>query len=178
MKKIEKLNAQLADLEKQIKTISFERRDTSYRRPGGYYGTTEAFTDDVIVVDTIARTKHLNTYVCVNIIHADLIDKYNNLKGEISAEYERLNKLARNKWIKDSINYAKDAVERDIKDGTVLTNYAKMFIVGNRHIYYAHPFYGHGDYNKYALMPNTPKHRKVADELNQLLIANGLSVPN
>jgi hypothetical protein len=178
MKKIEKLNAQLADLEKQIKTISFERRDTSFRRSGGYFGTNNALTNDVIVVDTIARTKHLNTYVCVNIIHADLIDKYNNLKGEISSEYERINKKARNKWAKDSINSAKDAAERDIKDGTVLTNYAKMFIVGHRHIYYAHPLYGHGDYNKSALMPNTPKHRKVADELNQLLIANGLSVPN
>jgi hypothetical protein len=175
MKKIDILEKKLQDAETAMQAVSIERKDTSYRRPGGYYGTNNAYTDDVIIVKTIARTKHLNTYVCVSPENKQVADAYFSAKEAVKKERERLFKVAQNKWAKESIQKAIDYTERQIADGTIKTNYAKMFFVGNRNIYVCHPCFGHEDYNKGRIMPNTPKHRKIAEMLNQKLIAAGLN---
>ena len=133
MKKIEKLNAQLAKVQAQINEVSFERKDTSYRRSGGYYGTEKAITHDVIIIEEYARTKYLNTYVCVSKSNGEIAAKYKALKGEIAAEWARIDRLSKIRWAKECIEVAKKMVEKDIQDGTIKTNYAKMFIVGKRH---------------------------------------------
>lgn len=73
------------------------------------------------------------------------------------------------KYERECIAYARSIVERDIKSGTINTSYGKVFIQGHRNIYYAHPYFGHEDYNKARLMPNTPKHWRVAQELNKMI---------
>jgi hypothetical protein len=174
MKKIDILERKLQDAETALQNVSIERKDTSYRRAGGYYGTNEADTSGLIVVKTIARTKHLNTYICVTPENEKFANEFWAAKEAIKKERERLFKVAQNKWAKESIQKAIDFTERQIADGTIKTNYAKMFFVGNRNIYVCHPYYGHSDYNKGQIMPNTPKHRKIAEMLNKKLIASGI----
>jgi hypothetical protein len=176
MKKLEILNAKLSKIENQIELVSFERKDTSYRRSGGYFGTNSANLTGVIVYKQFARTKNLNTYICVSAENESLVNDYKNAKLLVDQEYSRLNKIAQKKFANASILRAKEIVEKDIANGITNTNYAKCFIIGNKNIYYAHPYYGHSDYNKAQLMPNTPKHRKVAAELNQLLYSNGVNI--
>jgi hypothetical protein len=176
MKKLEILNAKLTKLKNQLDLVSFERKDTSYRRSGGYFGTDTANLTGVIVVKTFARTKYLNTYVCVDFSQQELVNSLKAAQTYVNSEYERLNKISQKRRERESINDAIEFCERQIKEGTIFTNYAKMFIVGNKNIYAAHPYFGHSDYNKWCAMPNTAKHRKVAEQLNQRLIQSGLLI--
>lgn len=160
MKKIEKLRKQANDLETYLLSQSFERKDKSFRRSGGYFGTHEADLSNCIVLSSHARTKNLNTYICVDELLEYKVKELNHLKEEI-------NKLAFLEYCKESILKANIVVDNDIQSGVIHTNYGKKFFVGNKNIYYCHPFYGHLDYNKWCAMPNTPKHRKVAEMLNQ-----------
>jgi hypothetical protein len=169
MKKIEKLFKNLEYIQSEINTISFERKDTSYRRSGGYFGTEKAYTLDCIVIETYARTKYLNTYKCIPMGNIELVKKYQDAKNLIRIEKDRLNKIAESKWAKESILKARKFAIKQIFDGTIHTNYAKVFFIGNNNIYLAHPYYGHSDYNKCKIMPNTAKHTKVAQELNKVL---------
>jgi hypothetical protein len=176
MKKLEILNAKLSKIENQIELVSFERKDTSYRRSGGYFGTDPANLTGVIVYKQFARTKHLNTYICVSVENESLVNDYKNVKTLVDQEHSRLNKIAQKRRLTISIQEAIEFTQKQISEGTVNTNYAKMFIVGNKNIYAAHPYFGHSDYNKWCAMPNTAKHRKVAAELNQLLQSKGLNI--
>ena len=169
MKKIEILNRTFDRLIKTINTKSFERKDTSYRRSGGYFGTEHANLRDVIVLSSFQRTKHLKTYICLPLDCENLKIEHDSLQRKILEEYNRLNRLGQKKWAKESVKKYTDLVNKDIEDGTINTNYGKIFIQGNKHIYYAHPYYQHYDYNKHRAMPNTPKHWKVAQGLNKLI---------
>lgn len=169
MKKLQKIQKEIEKINAEIAAISIEIKDTSYRRSGGYYGTDKADTTGLVIVKTIERTKYLNTYICLNPEYKHLADKYNGLVSMQTNEYKRLNKLAQNKWAKESIQKAQEMAERDIANGTIFTNYGKRFIMGNKNIYYAHPEYRHSDYNKAQVMPNTPKHWAVAEQLNAII---------
>ncbi len=125
---------------------------------------------------TFARTKHLNTYVCVSPENQQIANDYFQAKADVKKERERLFKVAEKKWETESIKRAIEFTEQQIANGTVKTNYAKMFIQGNRNIYACHPYYKHSDYNKGKMMPNTPKHMKVAEMLNSKLIQAGLNI--
>lgn len=174
MKKLEKLKKQLTKINEKISLISFERKNTSYRRSGGYFGTTPATTSDAIIVRSYARTRYLNTYICISKSAENelLVNELRSVESLIDAEYKRLRRLSEKKWLKSSIIDATNKVKEDIASGRCRTNYGKRFIEGNTHIYYAHPVYGHADYNKWAAMPNTKQHRVVAAELNKLIDAN------
>lgn len=174
MKKLEKLQRAFDKLNEQVNKVSFERKDTSYRRSGGYFGTTPAHTSDCIVVRSYARTKYLKTYICVNNSGIDLVEKLKLAETNLNVERARLRKIADKKWAETSIAEATKYAERQIADGTINTNYVKIFIQGNAHIYGAHPHYQHSDYNKWVAMPNTPKHWKIAQELNAKMKKAGL----
>jgi len=49
------------------------------------------------------------------------------------------------------------------------TNYYKVFILGNTGIYYAHPIYGHADYNKTRVCNITPYTKRLMNYFNNLL---------
>lgn len=49
------------------------------------------------------------------------------------------------------------------------TNYEKIIIEGNKHLYIASPIFLHSDYNKSIFAENTPKNRKKANLINRLL---------
>ncbi len=168
MKTTEILTKKLSKIEAQISKVSFERRDTSVKS-GKYYSTIKAYTEGLIIFETYRRTPHLNTYICVDEQNRELIEQYYKVKEELEKAHKKL-------FIRDSIKKSIEAVERDIAAGTHLTNYGKMFIQGKTNIYYAHPFYKHSDYNKWKAMPNTPKHWKIAQELNKKLIDAGMKI--
>jgi hypothetical protein len=168
MKTTEILTKKLSKIEAQISEVSFERRDTSVKS-GRHYTTLKADTKGVIIFETKRRTPHLNTYICVDEQNRELIEQYYKIK-------EELEKAHKKQFIRESINKAIEAVERDIAAGTHLTNYGKMFIQGITNIYYAHPVFKHSDYNKWRAMPNTPKHWKIAQELNKKLIDAGMKI--
>lgn len=176
MKKLESLRKQLDEVWIEINKVSIERKDTSYRRSGGYFGTTKANTTGLIVIESHARTRHLNTYICLHPEHKYLSEKLIEIKAAIKNEVARLDKISAKKWAKDSIEKCKNFVQWQIKDGTINTNYVKIFIEGNRHIYACHPYYKHEDYNKFMAMPNTAKHRAIAQELNEQMIHAGLTI--
>lgn len=48
-------------------------------------------------------------------------------------------------------------------------NYKKVLIEGNTHIYWAHPYYGHSDYNKSIWRKNTPENRVKMQIINNFL---------
>lgn len=48
-------------------------------------------------------------------------------------------------------------------------NYKKVLIEGNTHIYWAHPYYGHKDYNKSIWRKNTPENRVKMRIINNFL---------
>jgi hypothetical protein len=53
------------------------------------------------------------------------------------------------------------------------TNYYKVFILGNTGIYYAHPEYGHADYNKHRVCDITPyTKRLMRKSIHELQTAN------
>ena len=168
MKKTEILTKKLSKIEAEILKVSFERRDASVKS-GRHYTTLKADTEGLIIFETKRRTPHLNTYICVDEQNRELIEQYYKIK-------EELEKAHKKQFIRESINKAIEAVERDIAAGNHLTSYVKMFIQGDTNIYYAHPFYKHSDYNKWKAMPNTPKHWKIAQELNKKLIDAGMKI--
>lgn len=47
--------------------------------------------------------------------------------------------------------------------------YFKILVAGNKNIYLASPYYGHADYNKSVVMPNTPKNQIIMKLVNALL---------
>lgn len=49
------------------------------------------------------------------------------------------------------------------------SNYTKILIEGNAHIYWAHPLYKHQDYNKSIAFENTPNNRMLAEKINRYL---------
>jgi len=169
MRTTEILTKKLSKIEAEILKASFERRDASIRTSGRHYTTIKADTEGLIIFETKRRTPHLNTYICVDEQYKELIEQYYKIK-------EELEKAHKKQFVRESINKSIEAVERDIVAGTHLTNYGKMFIQGNTNIYYAHPFYKHSDYNKWKAMPNTPKHWKIAQELNKKLIDAGMKI--
>jgi hypothetical protein len=168
MKATEILTKKLSKIESQVSKVSFERRDTSVKS-GKYYSTIKADTEGVIIFETHRRTPHLNAYICVDEQYRELIEQYYKVKAE-------LDEANKKQFVRESIKKSIEAVERDIAAGNHLTNYGKMFIQGNTNIYYAHPFYKHSDYNKWRAMPNTPKHWKIAQELNKKLIDAGMKI--
>ncbi|HMT75702.1 MAG TPA: hypothetical protein PKA77_16630 [Chitinophagaceae bacterium] len=174
MTKLQKIQRQLSEVESAISAISFERKDTSYRRSGGYFGTAKADTDDCIIIKSVARTRYLNTYICIynNKTNQLLKLKFDELKNIMAIEQARLAKIARNKWAKESIVKAWEVVRNDVANGWHKTNYGKIMMQGDRHIYYAHPSYGHDDYNKWMAMPNTPANWKAAQEINEFINSN------
>lgn len=174
MKKIEKLNKELAKIEQEIQKYIIELKDTSYRRKGGYFGTDKADTKDYLIFKTIARTKNLNTYLCIAPSHAELLNSYKIALAKVRAEYDRINKLHHNKWVRAAESRSRRIVDEQIKQG--FSNYSKAFVIGNENIYFAHPYYKHSDYNKGIAMPNTPRFRKIAKELNQKLADAGMEM--
>jgi hypothetical protein len=173
MKKIEKLTKALQEVEAEIAKVSFERKDTS-QKSGRYFRTVKADLSDVLVIAKYDRTRHLNTYICVGKEHAELAEKLKQAQALESAEWARIARVRESKWAKESIQEARDYAKKQIEEGAVGTNYIKVLIEGNTHIYWAHPGYGHSDYNKGKAMPNTPKHREAAREINRMLVEAGL----
>ena len=167
MKKVEKLQRRLAQIEQKINAVAFTLQDSSYRRAGGYIGTSTPDLSNVIVICTSRRTKYLNDYKCVKSEHKDLADLYNQAQAELKFYYARQRDLVHKNWLKNAGKEAVIYAEQQIKDGTIFTPYAKWFFVGNRNIYLCSPLYGHADYNKSVIMPNTPRYRKLAEELNE-----------
>lgn len=117
-----------------------------------------------------------NTYICVNQSDAALVEQLKIAENNLNSERARFRKIADKKWAQTSITDAIEYTDRQINNGTIHTNYVKIFIQGNTHIYGAHPHYQHSDYNKFVAMPNTPKHWKVAQQLNAKMQAAGLSI--
>jgi len=161
MNKLEKLNRKRELLNEELFALSFERKDIS-QRSGKWYSTKKPYLKDVIVIKTISRTKYLCTYVCVSLEHQFKVTLLRTLELEFDIEYTK-------NFQKEHLKNAKAMVQRDIENGTILTNYAKRFIQGHKNIYYAHPEYMHWDYNKVSSMVNTAKNWKAALKLNRLL---------
>ena len=44
MTKLQKIQSKIEELNNNINAVSFERKDTSYMRNGGYFGTEKAIT--------------------------------------------------------------------------------------------------------------------------------------
>lgn len=59
--------------------------------------------------------------------------------------------------------------KEQVKDGSIKTNYAKVLIEGNSNIYWAHPNYGHSDYNKSRAFENNESNRLLAAKINAFL---------
>jgi hypothetical protein len=59
-----------------------------------------------------------------------------------------------------------------VNDGSIKTNYAKVLIEGNSNIYWAHPIYGHRDYNKSRAFENNEANRILAGKINAYLNNN------
>lgn len=59
---------------------------------------------------------------------------------------------------------------RDIEFYIKAGRYTKRLIVGNKHIYWASPVYGHKDYNKSIFADNTPRNRRKAELINRLIV--------
>ncbi|OGB84461.1 hypothetical protein A3F66_07070 [candidate division TM6 bacterium RIFCSPHIGHO2_12_FULL_32_22] len=173
MKKLDKLKKELEKIQIEINKVSFERKDTSYRRQKGYFGTIEAHTSDCIIVSVVARTKYLNTYICVEKSENILVEKLNAAKKAVEIERARIFRLEEQKWAKSSILKMQMFTEQQIREG--FSNYSKKFFIGNNNIYACHPSYAHSDYNKFKAMPNTAKHRKIAETLNKKMIDAGFS---
>lgn len=63
-------------------------------------------------------------------------------------------------------------LQRDITFYRNAGQYTKRLIIGHTHIYWASPYYGHKDYNKSIFSDNTPKNRRKAELINNLLDKN------
>lgn len=49
------------------------------------------------------------------------------------------------------------------------TNYEKIIIEGNKHLYISSPIFLHADYNKSIFSENTPSNKRKAELINKLL---------
>jgi hypothetical protein len=49
------------------------------------------------------------------------------------------------------------------------TNYFKTLIEGNTGIYFAHPYYGHSDYNKGRIFDKTPETLRLMAIFNRIV---------
>lgn len=59
--------------------------------------------------------------------------------------------------------------KQQVRGGSMGTNYAKVLIEGNSNIYWAHPSYGHRDYNKSRALENNEANRLLAAKINAYL---------
>lgn len=64
MKTEKQIEKKIAELKERLYSQSFERKDTSYKS-GRYFGTHAADVRDCLVLESVARTRYLNTYICV-----------------------------------------------------------------------------------------------------------------
>lgn len=169
MKKLEKLLKNYLALKLETYNLSFELKETSVRRSGGYYSTIKPNLSGHIILEEIQRTKHLKNYICLLKQYEPQYKAYISAKELYNIELERVAKIQQKKAIKAERQNAIEFVELQINDGTINTNYKKVLILGNTNIYFAHPSYQHSDYNKHKAMRNTPQNRKLAKELNNKL---------
>jgi hypothetical protein len=158
IKKLEK-----AQIELQKNTIKL--KDRSYRRSKGYFGTETPDFTGLFVYKTFLKTPFLNTYLC-------LTKEDTAMWVDVDILNKKLYEAKRKQFAKQSIIDCEILAKTQIENGTINTNYYKEFIVGSKNIYFASPIYMHEDYNKSVVMPNTPKHRKVAEKLNLLMRTN------
>lgn len=169
MQKLEKLLKNYLALKLEVYNLSFELKETSIRRSGGYFDTITPDLSNCIVLEEKQRTKHLKTYICLSNENKPQYKAYISAKELYNTELKRVAKIQQKKDIKAERQNAIDFVERQINDGTINTNYKKVLILGNTNIYFAHPYYQHSDYNKHKALRNTPQNRKLAKELNKKL---------
>lgn len=59
--------------------------------------------------------------------------------------------------------------KKQVNGCSIKSNYAKVLIEGNSNIYWAHPIYGHSDYNKSRALENTEANRLLAAKINAYL---------
>lgn len=57
------------------------------------------------------------------------------------------------------------------------TNYLKIFIQGNNHIYLASPIYEHKDYNKSVFCINTDHNWEICKKANELIFKKIIYIP-
>ena len=112
---IKNLEKRIWQIEDQIKEINYERKDTSYRRKGGYFGTKEAYTSDSIIIETINRTRYLNTYICIrdNEDNRNLLAAYNSLKKLLKEMQIRKANRNLSKKADDVIKFGKYDAEKN-----------------------------------------------------------------
>lgn len=86
----------------------------------------------------------------------------------VEKKTKRYIELNKSNWC--SLSYPKKAIEllRN-SQGLKNTNYFKILIEGNKNIYYAHPEYGHEDYNKSIAFPKNTKTLRLMYLVNTIL---------
>lgn len=92
-------------------------------------------------------------------------------RGVTSEEYRAMSDKHCNRI---SMNYTQmyapiKELQQDIEFYRKAGRYTKRLIIGNTHIYWASPAYGHSDYNKSIFGDNTAKIRRKAELINKLL---------
>lgn len=107
MRTLKSLNKDLEIAQEKLDAVSFERKDTSFRRKGGYFGTHSADLTNVIVVYKYARTRYLYTYTCIYAENVHLFEKVNEIKAKIHALRERNAKRNFQKKLKEKIKIGK-----------------------------------------------------------------------
>ena len=86
----------------------------------------------------------------------------------LCADHANQLKTIHNRTEQPIIN-AVNFMRRQVEDGSVDTNYGKILIEGKTSIYWAHPYYGHSDYNKHRAFKNDQKGRKAMRLINSIL---------
>ena len=89
--------------------------------------------------------------------------------------YRSANKYKRCQWLNLEKIYSKQVLaihfaKEQVLRGTINTSYAKILIEGNNNIYWAHPYYGHRDYNKHKAFENTEENRLLMAKINTFLL--------
>jgi hypothetical protein len=72
---------------------------------------------------------------------------------------------------KSNIQVVKSCINQSLKAKG--SNYFKIMIEGNTNIYYAHPVYGHSDYNKSRLFPKNTQTLKLMQLFNAIVKVAG-----
>lgn len=88
------------------------------------------------------------------------VEQFKEIVSKKSArEYSKIDfaKKTPAQLVRELINSSQDRIN---------TNYFKTMIEGSTGIYYAHPYYGHSDYNKSRLFDKTPETMKLMDLFN------------
>lgn len=83
---------------------------------------------------------------------------FNLLSGDLDGKRSDLTTSYMNDW--EFVRWQK----------TLERRYLKILIVGDKHIYWASPAYGHSDYNKSVWRENTPENRRKAEIINKFLL--------